>query len=126
MSRLFYFAAAVLLIPSFLSGQTGPKPVPAEWLHDGRLVVPEFNFSITSPSADARWFYTENLLAMAKDGLAAFIVKSGDTGYAVTVMKNDLGHSDPKEVDEGIRKSLPKDWELRSSHLEPSDVPVKY
>jgi len=30
-------------------------------LHDGRLVVPELNFSINSPTADAKWSYSGDL-----------------------------------------------------------------
>jgi hypothetical protein len=54
-------AFAVLSIPLSLLGQTGTKPVPDKWLHDGWLLVPAFNFSINSPSGDAKWSYKDDL-----------------------------------------------------------------
>jgi hypothetical protein len=59
MKRLLIVAVATCVVSGFLLGQATPKPVPEEWLRDGKLVVPEFNFSVNSPSPQSRWTYTE-------------------------------------------------------------------
>jgi hypothetical protein len=76
MKDLFNIAVAFLSIPFCLLCQAGSKPVPAKWLHDGRLVVPEFNFSINSPSPDPKWSYKDDSLGpvLVAGPLVAWIV----------------------------------------------------
>jgi hypothetical protein len=76
MKDLFNIAVAFLSIPFCLLCQAGSKPVPAKWLHDGRLVVPEFNFSINSPSPDPKWSYKDDSLGpvLVSGPLVAWIV----------------------------------------------------
>src|SRR5436190_23438091 len=57
MSPMFGLAILLLTSPCLLFCQDAGKPVPAEWLHDGRLDVPDFNFSIGSPNPDSHWTY---------------------------------------------------------------------
>jgi hypothetical protein len=71
MKKLF----SLLLFASVsLISHPGTKPVPAKWLHDGRLVVPELNFSISSPNSQAKWLYTGDSSKVDGNRSTAFIV----------------------------------------------------
>jgi hypothetical protein len=100
-------AFAVLSIPLSLLGQTGTKPVPEKWLHDGWLLVPEFNFSINSPSGDAKWSYKDDFPKVDGSGSIAFLVDVGDGNrYSLTVQENgETGPTDPDQFIIGMRKT---------------------
>jgi hypothetical protein len=120
--------AAVLTIPFCLFSQTGIKPVPQKWLHKGRLLLPEFNFSITSPSPNAKWSYKDDLPKVDGKGSTAFFVDTGDgSKYVVMVLENSskMESTSPDQFITGMRKTLPKDWQIRDTRFEASDVPLK-
>lgn len=125
MKDLFEIAVVVLSIPVCLLSQTGVKPLPAKWLHEGRLVVPEFSFSINSPSADAKWSYKPKV-----DGSEStiFIVAVGDgSKYVVNVIENSKKSTstNPDQFIIGMRETLPKGWQIQDTRFEVSDVPLK-
>lgn len=127
MKNLFTIVAAVVFIPS-LFAQPSVKPVPAEWLQYGRLVVPELNFSINSLSPNAKWSYTGDLPKVSGNGSTAFIVELGDhSKFAVNVLENSskMESTNGDQFIVGIRKTFPKDWQIQDSRFEVSDVPLK-
>jgi hypothetical protein len=128
MKRLFSIAIAVLSVQFCLPGQPGTMPVPAKWLRDGRLDVPELNFSIASPSPDAKWSYRDDLPKKVDgSGSTAFLVGAGDgSNYVVMVLENStkMDSTDTGPFIAGMQKTLPKDWEIRDARLEASDVPA--
>ena len=82
-------AVTVVSIQFSLLCQTGTKPVPEKWLRDGRLLVPDFNFSIQSPTNQAKWSYKDDLPKVNGSGATAFLVDVGDgSKYSVMVMEN--------------------------------------
>jgi hypothetical protein len=121
-------AIAVLSLPLSLLCQTPTKPVPAKWLHDGRLVVPELNFSIGSPTGEAKWFDKDDLAKVDGTGATAFVVDLGDgSRYSVMVLENSgkMGPADSDQFINGMRKTLPKDWQIQDHHFEASNVPTQ-
>ena len=128
MRHHFGTGIAVLLFPSFLFCQPGVKPVPAKWLHDGRLVVPELNFSIKSPTSDAKWSYKDDLPKVEGSGSTVFFVQLSDgTKFVVNVLENSskLESTNGDQFIAGMRRTFPKDWQIRDNRLEVSDVPLK-
>jgi hypothetical protein len=128
MKRPTNVATAVLSLALSLLCQTATKPVPAKWLHDGRLVVPELNFSIGSPTAEARWSYKDDLPKVDGSGATAFVVDVGDgSKYSVMVLEDSAttGPSNSDQFINGMKKTLPKDWQIQDHRLEPSNVPTQ-
>jgi hypothetical protein len=128
MKKLSPPALALLLISSSLFSQPGVKPVPEKWLHDGRLVVPELNFSINTPTSDAKWSYTGDLPKVNGNGSTAFIVELGDhSKFVVNVLENSskMTSTSGDEFIVGMKKTFPKDWQIQDSRFEVSDVPLK-
>jgi hypothetical protein len=128
MKHLFCIGVAVFLIPSSLFCQPGMKPVPANWLHDGRLVVPDLNFSINSPTSDAKWSYTGDLPKVDGNGSTAFILELGDHSKFVVNVIEKSSRMESTNGDQfmiGMKKTLPKDWQIQGSRFEVSDVPLK-
>jgi hypothetical protein len=126
MSNRQNLVVAVFAFPICLLCQTAP--VPKRWLHDGRLVVSEFNFSIDSPSPDSKWSYKGDLPKVDGNGSTAFIAEAGEgIRYVVLVTENvgKMTSTTPDQFAIGMRKTLPKDWQIRDSRLEASDVPLK-
>ena len=127
MKHLFTIFAAAIFIPSLFC-QSGVKPVPAKWLQDGRLVVPELNFSIESPVPDAKWSYTGGLPKVDGNGSTAFVVElTNRSKFVVNVVENSskMESTNGDQFIIGMRKTFPKDWQIQDSRFEVSDVPLK-
>jgi hypothetical protein len=121
-------AVVTLTMSSSLICQTGTKPVPTKWLNDGRLVVAELNFSIKSPTSDAKWSYTGDLPKVNGSGSTAFVVELGDgSRFVVNVIENSskMQSTNGDQFIIGMRKTFPKDWHIQDSRFEVSDVPLK-
>jgi hypothetical protein len=128
MKTLSAIAIIFLSISFSLFCQPGVKPIPAQWLHDGRLVVPELNFSIKSPAPDAKWSYTGDLPKVNGNGSTAFIVELADRSkFVVNVSENSskMTSTNGDEFFIGMKKTFPKDWQIQDSRFEVSDVPLK-
>ena len=80
-----------------------------------------------SPVPESKWTFQMNL---RPDGIGStvFIATAGDDVlYAVTVMKQS-GPMDSRGTEEfvtGMRKTFPKNWQIRDTKFEPSDIRVK-
>jgi hypothetical protein len=128
MKNLSTCAVALFSISFSLFCQPSAKPVPEKWLHDGRLVVPELNFSINSPTSAAKWTYTGDLPNVNGNGSTAFIVELGDRSkFVVNVIENSskMVSTDGDQFIIGMKKTLPQDWQIRDSSFEVSDTPLK-
>ncbi len=128
MKILLKIGVVVLTVPFLLVCQPRTKPVPTRWLHDGRLVVPELNFSIISPATDAKWSYTGDLPKVNGNGSTAFIVELGDRSkFVVNVLENSskMTSTSGDQFIIGMKKTLPRDWQIQDSRFEVSDVPLK-
>lgn len=118
-------SVAMILIASGSGLASQPtKAVPPEWLHSGRLVVPEYNFSISSPNPDSQWTYVQlsgrnstTFLAQIPDGTKYALVVGETTGRMESGGVN--------EFVEGMKKTLPKDWQVFDANMEPTNVPVR-
>lgn len=106
-------------------GQTAPKPVPAKWLRDGKLVVPEFNFSINSPSPQSRWTYTE-MNARGKS-LTAFYATTPDKEQFMVFATEEWGGIDRQKFLDGfvggLRRTIPNDWNIVDTNYYDSSFP---
>jgi len=110
--------------------QTASKPIPDQWLRDGHLVVPEFNFSVDSPNPESRWSYRE-LPDIQGFKTTAFVVDaSHDENYSVIVWESGSSGrmDDPaskKRFVDHMQKALPKDWQAADNpHIELTAVPM--
>ena len=67
--------AALLSLPALSQFRVGlPEPVPAPWIRNGGLIVPDYNFSIDSPGAEPKWAYRE-VSPLGKEKGVAFIAE---------------------------------------------------
>jgi len=120
-------ALALILVSSCgLLCQTANEPIPPQWLHDGHLAAPEFNFSIDSPSPDSHW--SRQVL---KNGATGFTVTdSTKESYVIFVLDGGDGSrmDDPvnqKHFLEGMQKSSPEGWSVGAdSTFEQSNFPT--
>ena len=104
------------------------EPVPAKWLHDGKLVVQEDNFSISSPSPDPRWSYSQSTV-QGKQQTTFIVDASSETQFAV-IVSNQFGGFDSdsqntKSFVNGFQNSVPKGWRVDRVIIEPSTFPVE-
>jgi hypothetical protein len=119
--------AAALLIPGCLLSQVDQRPVPPNWIHEGKLVVPAFNFSIKSPNPNSRWTYT----TLPKSEGYVFTMFLGEVGdgskYVVLVSDGGrkFGARDQEGFVKGMTRSMPKDWTVADTHFESSGLPVE-
>lgn len=128
MTNLSTLAIAVLAISLPLFCQPGVTPVPANWLNDGQLVVPELNFSINSPTPYAKWSYTGDLPKADGKGSITFVVALGDGSKFVVSVRENSSKMTSTSGDQffiGMKKGLAKDWEMKDGRYEVSDVPLK-
>lgn len=91
-------ASIGLLGAATLFCQSSGDPVPAKWLHNGRLVVPEFNFSINSPMPNSHWTYRQFPNIQGHKETAFIVESSPHSIYFVIVM--DI------QTDAGVPESL--------------------
>ena len=115
------------IVPLCVFSQTGSQsPIPAEWLHDGRLVVTALNFSLSSPTPDATWMYQELPDIDGSRATLFLVTTSNDTKYVTVVMEKggrmDAGST--KKFIEGMQKTLPKDWHVQDVQLDPTPIPA--
>jgi hypothetical protein len=116
--------SAVLVWTNLLFSQTATQPVPSTWLHDGKLTVEQFNFSIDSPTPDSQWSYTA-LPDVGGGKRTAFIVEVADKKFMIVVW--DKSNWDPVDKNKFVREmqeSLPRDWRVQGARIEPSDFPL--
>ncbi|MCX6641590.1 MAG: hypothetical protein NTW14_14080 [bacterium] len=126
---LAFLSLAIILSPILANLQTVEQNVPQEWLHEGRLIVPDYNFSVASPSVDCQWSYQE--LGKIEGGKSTAFFGKNPTGdiYVVTVWekqsRNNISENDTKEFVDGMMKSLPADWHVRNVDIKPVEIPLK-
>lgn len=126
MKHVLAIVAVIGSMPMLFS-QPGVKPVPAKWLQDGRLVVPELNFSVASPAVDAKWSYTGDLPKVDGNGSTAFVVELVDhSKFVVNVIENStkMETTNGDQFIIGMKKTFPKDWQIQDSRFEVSNVPL--
>src|SRR5215469_6523793 len=117
MFRIFGVAILLLTSPSLLFCEETGKPVPSEWLHNGRLVVPSFNFSVGTPNPESHWTYLQ-LPSIQGFETTGFIVELPSKERYVVVVWNASGNDrlddavGRKKYIEGVQKSLPKGWTI--------------
>ena len=105
--------------------QDAAKPIPAEWLHDGRLVVAQLNFSVSSPP-NVQWSYSVGPYNGSKVTTLTGIDASNVTvmPYIVVVVDRqfaDLGSR--KSFVEEMQKGLPG-WKVQDVQYEQTDIPI--
>jgi hypothetical protein len=66
------------------------EAVPSKWLRDGKLVVEEFNFSISSPNPDSEWMYTQLDEVKGSKATAFFVSASTQTRFGVLVWDKEF------------------------------------
>src|SRR5215216_5748801 len=110
MKALVTVVAALLSLPNHASSQEASKPIPPEWLWDGRVVVQDFNFSIGSPNPEWHWTYQQ--FPAPNDAVAFIAEVAPDTKYLVMVMKGGEGFSDTKRFTDGMQRKLPTGWQI--------------
>jgi len=128
MRILVAIAVLAIAVPFSLICQPSTKPVPTKWLHDGRLVVPELDFSINSPTSDAKWSYTGDLPKVDGGASTAFVVELADgSRFAVNVIEESrkMETTSGDQFIIGMRKTLPKNWQIQDSRFEVSNIPQK-
>jgi hypothetical protein len=130
MTALSLICAVVGCAP-LASSQTAPQPVPSNWLSDGRLIAKDYNFSLDSPNPNANWTYTR-LADIDGSKATAFVVESPKEGRFVVGIWDVASSVDSgitkKLVDsftDGMKKTMPKDWQIDDAVIESSDVPLK-
>jgi hypothetical protein len=113
------------VVSGFLLGQATPKPVPEEWLRDGKLVVPEFNFNVNSPSPQSRWTYTE--MNTRGKSSTAFYAATSDVDQFIVFASEAGGGIDRQQYLDGyvggLRQSFPKNWNIEDTNYYESDFP---
>ncbi len=102
-------------------------PVPSAWLHNGKLAVEDFNFSIESPSSDSHWTYTRLPDVEGKKETAFIVDTSTSTRFMVIVWdkSGSMGSDSTREFVAGMQKSMPKDWRVDDAKIEASEFPLK-
>jgi hypothetical protein len=109
----FPLICAVLGCTLSVFSQTPSKPVPSEWLREGKLVAEEFNFSINSPNPNARWSYSRLPDIRGSECTNFSVETSKDTEFLITVVdmdstnfgKRDSG--DTGQLIDGMLESFP-------------------
>jgi hypothetical protein len=121
LAALVFLATA----PSLYS-QTTAQPIPSTWLHDGKLVPEQFDFSIESPTSTASWSYT-SLPDLEGSKQTAFMVEESGQKFMIVVWDKSgyIGTGSKDKFVTSMRKSMPKDWRVGDVKIEQSDFPVK-
>jgi hypothetical protein len=117
--------ALFLCVSGLLFAQKKGEPVPTDWIHEGRLVVPESKFSVASPKADSPWTHMALPDIQGSKATAFMADASPDETFMVIVWENggkpDSGTT--KQFVDGLKKTLPKDWIIEGAQFTPSSVP---
>src|ERR1700722_7015829 len=118
----------VMLLCVTLLAQNSTEPVPSKWLHDGKLVAEDLEFSVASPTADAHWSRI-TLPDVRGSEATAFVVDFPiDKRYLVIAWGHKGGRLDSSNTKvflDGMRESMPKDWHVDDAQIEPSTFPLK-
>jgi len=117
----------VCCVPPSLFSQTTPEPVPSKWLHDGKLVVDDFNFTVDTPNPDAQWSYVRLPDIQGAKAAAFVVAPSTDKKLVIVVWDKtgSMGSGSTKDFVDGMTKSMPKDWQIADAKIEPSAFPLK-
>jgi hypothetical protein len=112
-------------IPFF--SQTPLEPVPSKWLREGKLVAEDFNFSIASPNPDAQWTYKQDTASNGVKRTTFFVQDSTDARFAVIVVDSEdhFDSGNTKKFVDGMQRTMPKDWRIEDTKIEPSSFPWK-
>ena len=124
-----FLVLTVLIFLGFafpLYSQTTTQSVPSTWLHDGKLIPEQFNFTIESPSPSSRWSYTP-LPDLEGSKQTAFIVEETGKKFVIVVWDKSgyMGTGSTDKFVKGMQRSMPKDWRVEGATIEQSDFPVK-
>ena len=123
--------ALILLTSScFLFCEDAGKPVPSDWIHEGRLVVPPYNFSVGSPNPNSQWSYLD-LPSIQGFSTTGFVVSSSSNERFVVIVwetGSNIRLDDPankKSFIDNMHSSLPKGWSaVGDPTIKPTDVPM--
>jgi hypothetical protein len=118
-------ASIGLLSTAALFCQSTGDPVPAKWLHAGRLVVPDFNFSINSPRPNSRWTYRQVPNIQGQKATAFVVDPSPEGTYLIIIVNTRTDTSATKNFMNDLKTTLPKDWQAQDAHIEASAFPKK-
>lgn len=118
-------ASIGLLSTASLFCQSSGDPVPAKWLHNGRLVVPEFNFSINSPRPNSHWKYRQVPNIQGQKATAFIVDPSPEGTYLIIIVNIRTDTSATKNFINELQTSLPKDWQAQDARMEASAIPKK-
>jgi len=127
LAVLSVLTATVFLITApALYPQTTAQPAPSAWLHDGKFIPEQFDFSIESPTSTAAWSYT-SLPDLEGSKQTAFIVEESGQKFIIVAWDKTgyIGATGKDKFVNGMRKSVPKDWRVGDVKIERSDFPVK-
>jgi hypothetical protein len=112
----------VALLWLSLAAAQEPAPVPAAWLHDGKLEVSDLNFSIQTPPGQWNWTYQKGQRA------TTFIATDDDGArYVVGVLERPSRALSPQNKDDflrGMSKTLPAGWTIADSQFADSAIPL--
>ena len=128
--KVFCLAIVVTLeIPTYVFCQN-PKPLPPEWLHDGRIEVSELNFSIRSPAPISQWSYQEYPNTEEYRITTFTTYTPGSDNYNIMVMDKS-GRMDSADTNKflrgmvhGVQDTLPHDWQVSDIHVASTTIPV--
>jgi hypothetical protein len=124
--RVLLSVVTLILLESAFA-HSALEPIPSEWLHDGKLVAEDFNFSIDSPSPDSHWLYSRLPDINGRKGIGFIVEASPDTDVEIVVWDNSRGMESlgTKDFVDEIQKSNPKGWRVDEARIEPSAFPLK-
>lgn len=103
------------------------EPVPSKWLHDGKLVADDFNFSVATPTPNSEWSYVRLPDIQGSKARAFIVAPSTDTKFAIIVWDKtgSMDSGSTKTFVDGMMESMPKDWRVTDAKIEPSSFPLK-
>lgn len=121
------FAGLLLAVELIAFAQQSTEPVPSKWLHDGKLVVDDFNFSVATPTPNSEWSYVSLPDIQGSKARAFIVAPSTDTKFAIVVWDKtgSMDSGSTKTFVDGMTKSMPKDWRVTDAKIEPSSFPLK-
>ena len=130
MKTILNVALILMASPVFVCCDDHAKPVPSKWVHEGRLVVTQYNFSVGSPDPDSQWCYLD-LPSIQGFKTTGFVVDSSANERFLVVVWESSSEGrldDPSNKErfvERLRSGLPKGWAaIGEPQIEPTDVPV--
>jgi hypothetical protein len=123
MTSILVVSLILLACPFAGLCQDAAKPIPAEWLDDGRLVVSDLNFSVSSPPK-ARWTYT--VAPYRGSSVTMFTLYPSDQGvpYWVAVVNQPFDDTSRRGFVAEMQRELPEGWKVQDVQYEQASIPV--